>query len=128
MPRQRKPRELADVTGYSTVHPERFRPKPNALSVDQPLGDPYDWLTPEAQEAWLEFRDNLPWLNRSHGCIVALTAYLAARLRLGTLPDSGANLLRLCLGSLGATPADFAKVGWVPPADHGDDPGAEYFR
>lgn len=117
----------ADVTGYSGKHPERFRAKANAWATDQPVGEPAPWLSPEAQEAWLEFAENLPWLNRSHRAIVGLTAYLAARLRLGTLPDSGANLLRLCLGSLGATPTDFAKVGWSPPAEDEDDLGGEFF-
>ncbi|MBL8578884.1 MAG: hypothetical protein JNK47_16800 [Mesorhizobium sp.] len=128
MARPKTPRLKADVTGYSTKHPERFRPKPNATVVDRPVGEPYDWLKPEAHEAWQELADNLPWLNYSHRAIVGLTAYLAGRLRLGTLPDSGANLLRQCLGSLGATPADFAKVGWAPPVDDDDDPGGEFFR
>jgi len=58
---------------------------------------------------------------------MAITALLAGRMRLGTLPDSGLNLLRLCLGQLGATPADFSKVGWVPPAEE-DDGLADYFK
>jgi len=118
----------ADVTGYSDKHPERFRQKSAIPATSRPLGEPYDWLKPEAQEAWMDLRDNLPWLNRSHRAIVGLTAYLAGRLRLGALPDSGANLLRLCLGSLGATPTDFAKVGWAPPDEEEDDLGGEFFR
>lgn len=126
MPRPRKPRALADITGYSAQHPERFREKPRATVTTEPVGDPYDWLTSEAQDAWRELAGNLPWLNYSNRSILGLTAHLAGRMRLGTLPDSGMNLLRLCLGSLGATPADFAKVGWSQPT--ADEPGDEFFR
>jgi hypothetical protein len=127
MPRPRKPRELADITGYSTKHPERFRAKSVKPVTEQPVGEPHAWLKPEAQAAWRELADNLPWLNYSHRSIVGLTAHLAGRMQMGTLPDSGMNLLRLCLSSLGATPADFSKVGWVAPTAD-DEPGAEYFR
>ncbi|WP_143747778.1 hypothetical protein [Mesorhizobium temperatum] len=82
-------------------------------------------MNDHGKAAWQELAENVPWLNASHGGIVSITALLAGRLRTGTLSDSGANLLRLCLGQLGATPADFGKVGWAPPAK--EDPAAEYF-
>lgn len=130
MPRPRIPLEKAVLTGYTTRHPERFRkthnqPKSGNLG---PIGSPHDWLTDNAKEAWDEMADTMPWLNSSHRAIVGITAYLCGRFREDLLGVSGMNLLRLCLQSLGATPADFSKVGWSPPADDDDDPAAKYFR
>jgi hypothetical protein len=71
--------------------------------------------------------DTMPWLNSSHRAIVGITAYLSGRFREDLLGVSGLNLLRLCLQSLGATPADFSKVGWSPPSGD-EDPAEKYFR
>lgn len=128
MPRPRVPYEKARLTGYAEKHNERFQTGGNhPPDYADPIGAPYDWLSQEAADAWHEFADTLPWLNRSHRSIVGLTANLAGRMQSGTLPDSGLNLLRLCLGSLGATPADFSKVGWTPPAEQ-DDLADRFFR
>jgi hypothetical protein len=70
---------------------------------------------------------DLPWLRYCHRGIVGITAILTAKLATGELCVSGMNCLRQCLGKLGATPADFAKVNWSPTTDD-DVPAAEYFR
>lgn len=127
MPRPRIPREKADLTGYSARHPERFRKNHNQSTALGPIGEPYDWLTEHAKEAWAEMADTMPWLDSSHRAILSVTAYLFGRFREDVLGVSGMNLLRLCLQSLGATPADFGKIGWAQPAND-DDPAAEFFR
>lgn len=86
------------------------------------------WLDPE-QEAWWEFADSLPWLNRSHRGILSIASLLAGRLTRGDLGTSRIKSLRLCLGSVGATPADFCKLEWSPPLeDDDDDEAAAFFR
>jgi hypothetical protein len=120
MPKPRTPIPVADVTGYSSRHPERFRNSMRSV-LDDPVGEPPEWLTTPAQDAWREFASTLPWLNRSHRGHLAITSLLAGRLCSGAATDSSLNLLRLCLGQLGATPADFVKVGWAPPEDEDDD-------
>lgn len=60
--------------------------------------------------------------------IVGLTALLVGKMRSGDLGVAGLRALNQCLGSLGATPASFPKVGWAPPSDDHDDSAAEYFR
>lgn len=120
MAKPRVPIPKADVTGYSLRHPERFRTN-NVSPLGEPLGDPPTWLNADGQAAWEDFADTLPWLNRSHRCHVGIAALLASKLRAGVATDSALNLLRLCLGQMGANPADFAKVGWVPPKADEDD-------
>jgi hypothetical protein len=119
----RAPRERARLTGYDIKHPERFRLAAAASIVEAPVGDPPGWLTDYGKEAWRELADVIPWLDHSHRGIVGITAHLAGRLRSDPdVPPSVLNLLRLCLGQLGATPADRGKVSWSEPAE--DDPGA----
>ncbi|MFC6486934.1 hypothetical protein [Nitratireductor sp. GCM10026969] len=126
MARPRTPYEKARIIGATDKHPERYR-RSNAPSFSEPVGEPYDWLDANARDAWQEFAGNLPWLNRSHRCITAIASLLAGRMRAGTLTDSGASLLRLCLGSMGTTSADFSKVSWAPPEDDEDDIDDFYF-
>ncbi|MBZ9741012.1 MULTISPECIES: hypothetical protein [unclassified Mesorhizobium] len=110
------------MTGYSMKHPERFRPGSNLPpEYTDPIGEPPHWLAAEAQTAWREFADSLPWLNRSHRGITSIASLLSGSMERGELGISGMNLLRLCLGSMGATPADFSKVGWSPAAEDDDD-------
>jgi hypothetical protein len=91
------------------------------------LGEPFDWLKPEARTAWREFDRTLPWLRYCHRGIVSVAALLAGKMATGELGVPSMNLLRQCLGSMGATPADASRVGWSPP-EKDEDPGAEFFR
>jgi hypothetical protein len=77
-------------------------------------------------EAWNTFTEELPWLNRSHRALVSIACDIRGRLIAGE--DVGVkaqNLLRQCLGSMGATPADSSKVKM--PEEKIDDPADKYF-
>jgi hypothetical protein len=55
--------------------------------------------------AWDTFRDELPWLNRSHRALVEIAATIRARVMTGNdIGVKAMNLLSMCLGQLGATP------------------------
>lgn len=127
MPRPRVPRAKADVTGYSIVHKERFRNFSNRARYSDPIGDAPYWMNGDQIDAWDELVGGLPWLDLSHRGITGIAAVLLARMKAGALEVSGMNLLRLCLGQMGATPADFAKVLWTAPSED-DDPADEFFR
>lgn len=63
--------------------------------------------------AWRTFDVEAPWLNYSHRGLVEIASVVRARLASGE--DVGVQamgLLRLCLGSMGLTPADASKVSW----------------
>ena len=126
MPKPRTPLAVARANGAMKKNPQRYRNRHEPVD-DRPLGDPPDWLKPDAREAWLEMVPHLPWLRYCHRSIVALTAYLAGKLRTGALGVSGMVLLTQCLGSLGATPASFQKIRWSGPVEQ-DDEGAEFLR
>ncbi len=77
-------------------------------------------------EAWHTFADELPWLNQSHRALVGIASEIRGRLIAGEdIGVKAMNLLRLCLGSMGATPADSSKVRM--PAEKVDDPAHKYF-
>ncbi|MBK0399513.1 hypothetical protein H0I76_09945 [Limibaculum sp. M0105] len=79
------------------------------------------------RDAWLELADEMPWLAHSDRKIVEVAAKLTVRLAADT--DMGVNALaqlRMCLSSMGGTPADRSKV--VLPDDEDDDPLAEFLN
>ncbi|MDF2810404.1 MAG: hypothetical protein K0S56_1435 [Microvirga sp.] len=106
-------------------NPQRYRDRHEPV-VTEPIGDPPEWLKPAAADAWNGLVPTLPWLNRSHRGIVAITAILAAQLAAGTAGVPAMNLLRLCLGQLFANPVSASKVTMPEPPV--DDPADEFFR
>ena len=101
------------------------RKEPTGLG---PLGAPPKFLkTPSLIEAWNTFSDELPWLNKSHRGLVAIGSDIRGRLIAGE--DVGVkalNLLRMILGSRGATPSDASKVK-MPDDEEPDDTSKKYF-
>lgn len=83
---------------------------------------------PEDQaEAWRQFARELPWLNESHRALMEITVTIRARVISGQdVGIQALNLLRLCLGQLGATPVDASKI--TVPDDGEEDPDEEFFR
>jgi hypothetical protein len=118
LPRQRTPTAKARIEGRHIKNPKRY--KPNEPTADA-IGDPPQWLTEPQAVAWRDFSGELPWLNTSHRCIVEIASVLRARLQSGAeMGTKSLSLLRLCLGSLGATPADASKISWAPEEEPDD--------
>jgi len=120
----RTPKAKAAVSGQAAKNPQRFakRQEPKA----PPLGTPPVWLSKEQKAVWAQFARELPWLNGSHRALLEIAVTIRARLIAGQ--DVGVqalNLLRQCLGSMGATPADATKVAM--PDDGEEDPDEAFF-
>lgn len=119
MPRPRTPRSRALVEGRDLVHPERHRRRNEPTAA--PLGKAPKWLNEMQAIAWRDFEAEAPWLNYSHRCLVGIASVMRARLASGEECGVQAlGLLRLCLGSMGATPSDASKVT-LPDDDEEDD-------
>jgi len=117
MSRLRKPTTKARIEGRHLINAGRY--KRNEPTADA-LGDPPKWLNESQVEAWCEFAGEIPWLNRSHRALVEI--FVRARLQSGVEVGTKAlSLFRLCLSSMGATPADARKVSWAPNEDDEDD-------
>jgi hypothetical protein len=85
------------------------------------MTNPWDKL------AWNTFRDELPWLNKSHRALVEIAASLRGRIVAGEEVGIKAyTLLRMCLASMGASPSDSSKVS-MPDATVATDPADKYF-
>ena len=125
MPRPRTPLSKARATGQDVIHATRFKNR-NEPESTGPLGPPPAWLKKPAADAWNAFDDELPWLNRSHRCIVGIASIARAELAAGCADTKMLNLLRQCLGQLGATPSDASKVV-IPDDTKGEDPTTKYF-
>jgi hypothetical protein len=118
LPRPRAPAAKARVEGPHIKNPQRY--KRNSPTADA-IGDPPKWLTEPQAVAWREFEAELPWLNRSHRALVGIASVLRARLQSGgEVGTKALSLLRLCLSSIGATPADASKISWVPEEEPDD--------
>jgi hypothetical protein len=126
MPRRKTPPERAEITGAAKKHPERYRFR-STLHTG-PLGPKSDWLAQDqATAVWERFRREFPWLQESDRCLVEIATLLRVRLIAGEdIGMAGLNQLRLCVGMMGGTPADRARVTMVEEAD--DDPLAHYFN
>jgi hypothetical protein len=118
MARLRTPLARAKLEGRDTKNPQRYR---HNEPIAAALGDPPKWLNETQAEAWRGFEAELPWLNRSHRCIVQIASVLTARMASGNEVGTKAlSLLRLCLSSMGATPADSSKISWAPEEEPDD--------
>lgn len=130
MPRPRTPLAKARLTGRDKVNPARFTGRNEPL-VNDNLGYAPDWLvdtdTTKPREAWEHLRSSIPWLNSSHRGITAIAATVMGRMIAGQeVGTQSMNVLRQCLGSMGATPADAGRVG-LPDAPGEPDPADEFF-
>lgn len=126
MARPRTPKAKAAVTGADKKNKGRFdeRIEPK---VSDDLGEPPAWMPEGQQAAWRVIATEIPWLNSSHRALVEIASYVRGRLMAGD--DVGVqalNLLRQCLGQMGATPADASKAGGKPDGETAD-PADAYF-
>jgi hypothetical protein len=119
MPRPRTSLDKAKIEARHIKNPQRYkRNEPTSAT----LGNPPSWLSQPQAKAWHEFEAELPWLNRSHRAIVEIASILRARLQSGIEVGTKAlSLLRLCLPTMGATPADASKISWVAADEEPDD-------
>lgn len=125
MARPRTPAAKAKVSGRAIHDPKRFngRNGPEAPL----LGEPSSHLDQNARVAWEAFRTECFWLNESHRAFVEIASIIRGRLIAGEMPGVQAlNLLRQCLGQMGATPADASKV-YVPHGEE-DDPDSKFYN
>jgi hypothetical protein len=125
---RRTPLATAIATGRVQHDPKRFKGR-NEPESNGPLGDPPKWMKKKEQiEAWEEFEHELPWLNQSHRALVGIASDIRGRQIAGEeISIQFLNLLRQCLGQMGATPSDASKVN-VPDDDQTPtDPSAKYF-
>lgn len=125
MARPRTPLAKAAIEGQIKPHKARFQGR-SEPEVKNPLGDPPIWLldTPasKARSAWLLFQAEIPWLNASHRMLVGMAANIQGRIMANQ--DVGVQalqLLRQCLGSMGATPSDASKVTLPDAGEKKDD-------
>jgi hypothetical protein len=128
MPRPRVPLAKAKATGRTLHDPQRFRNRIEPASGG-PLGTPPNWMKNVSQrEAWETFADELPWLNRSHRALVSIASQIRGKVISGDeVSVNGLNLLRLCLGQMGATPSDASKVTLPEKEEAEEDPSKKYF-
>ena len=120
MARPRIPRAKAAVEARDKKNPQRFKNRKEPSSPGF-LGDPPDWMGGEQRLAWRTFQTEIPWLNASHRGVVEIAVIIRARLMAGEECGVQAlNLLRQCLGQMGATPSDASKVT-LPDDDEEED-------
>jgi len=119
MARPRSPLAKAKAEGRDRHDPQRFRNRPAPVFAE--IGDPPSWMSPSQREVWDVFVFELPWLNKTHRSLLEVA--VTVRTRIASGQDVGVqalNLLRQCLGQMGATPADAGRVAFADE-DEADD-------
>lgn len=125
MARPRSPLARARAEGRDTQNAGRFKNRAEP-KVDAPVGPPPEWITDDnatkARTAWNTFVDEIPWLNYSHRSFLEVASHIRGRLMAGhDVGVQALNLLRQCLGQMGATPADASKVAISGDGEEKDD-------
>lgn len=121
MARPRIPRAKAAVEGRDKKDPQRFKNRKEPTAPDV-LGDPPEWMGGEQRSVWKVFQREIPWLNASHRGLVEIATIIRARLTAGEeVGIQALNLLRQCLGQMGATPSDSSKVSLPDDDEEADD-------
>jgi len=125
MARPRTPVAQARISGQIHNHPSRFKNRADPKAAG-PLGEPPDWLAPNARLAWALLAAEMPWLARSDRAITEIAALLRGRMLAGErLGVPSLNLLRLVIAQMGGSPVDKSKIA-VQPEPAGD--GEQHFR
>lgn len=120
MARPRLPRAKAELEGRDKINAGRFKNRKEPTPKGE-LGDPPEWMGGEQRSVWKTFQNEIPWLTHSHRGLVEIATFIRARLTAGEECGVQAlNLLRQCLGQMGATPSDASKVT-LPDDDEEDD-------
>ncbi|WMT90995.1 hypothetical protein [Pelagibacterium sp. H642] len=125
MPRPRTPKAKAELEARDHVNAGRFKNRTEPTVTD-PVGEPPEWIVDneltKARTAWNTFTYEIPWLNRSHRSFLEIASNIRGRLMTGQeVGVQALNLLRQCLGQMGATPADASKVAIPDGEDEKDD-------
>lgn len=121
MARPRIPRAKAAIEARDKKDPQRFKNRKEPSAPGE-LGDPPEWMGGEQRLAWRTFQREIPWLNASHRGVVEIAVTIRARLMAGEECGVQAlNLLRQCLGQMGATPSDASKVTLPDDDEEADD-------
>jgi hypothetical protein len=128
MPRPRTPLAKAKATGRTLHDPGRFKNRKEPM-VKDPLGKPPRWMKNASQiEAWNTLASEIPWLNSSHRAIVSIASQVFGKQIAGEeISVNALNLLRQCLGSMGATPSDSSKISLPDQEKDDEDPSTKYF-
>ncbi len=114
MARPRTPVAKAKAEGRETMNAGRFKDRTEP-KIDNPIGKPPKWIVDndftKARTAWNTFVKEIPWLNESHRSFLEIASNIRGRLMTGNeVGVQALNLLRQCLGQMGATPADASKI------------------
>ncbi len=120
MPKPRLPIAKARASGAEIKNAGRFKGRGNPKV--SALGKPSIFLSGGALVAWESFSRELPWLTEADRSLLEVACTIRGRLIDGE--DVGIapmNTLRMCLGQMGATPADRSKV----PVDDGEEEDAD---
>jgi hypothetical protein len=117
MGRPRKPTSIQQAKGYFKKHPDRRRD--GEPVVTEALCPPGEHLEPDEVEAYQEIAKYAPTgvLTRADSIHVELTARLMAQSRRdwANFPAAKIGIIHNCLGKMGMTPADRAKLDIPKP-------------
>lgn len=120
MAQPRVPRAKAAIEARDVKNPQRFKNRKEPQSPGE-LGAPPEWMGGEQRAVWKIFQREIPWLTESHRGLVEIATIIRARLASSEeVGVQALNLLRQCLGQMGATPSDASKVT-LPEDDEDDD-------
>lgn len=120
MANPRNPLAKAKAEGRDVTHSSRYKDRKEP-KVSADIGKAPKWMNAEQGRVWKTFCKELPWLNASHRALLEIATTIRTRVIAGQeVGVQALNLLRQCLGQMGATPSDASKIS-MPDEDEKDD-------
>jgi hypothetical protein len=110
------PTEILELSGAFKINPQRRRPR--AIKSKHPLGEPPKDFKPAEAQCWAELQWMIPptVLVASDRWTVEMACRLMAKLRIDKISGPELGKLSWCLGVMGATPVDRARLTAPPEA------------
>jgi hypothetical protein len=127
MVQPRKPLASLRAKGTILKGPAKYADRREPKTA--PLGEPSPHLTGIVRAAWFSFVAEIPWLVESDRAVLEVACHIRGQLMAGEEDIRAAhlNLLRQCLSTMGATPADRSRIT-APKEPEPDDPTAVFFN
>lgn len=117
----RNPLGKAKLEGRDKKDPQRFKKRKEPVIKDN-IGLAPKWMNTDQKAVWKQFATELPWLNASHVSLLEIATTIRTRVISGEeVGVQALNLLRQCLGQMGATPSDASKVMLPDDEEEKDD-------
>lgn len=126
MANPRTPLAKARATGQDQKNKGRFVDRSEPENIET-LGEPSEFMNDAEKGIWEGFKRDFPWLMASDRVLLEIACIIRCKLiNREPMTNAEVNQLRMCVSSMGGTPADRTKI--TIPDGKTKDPADSFFN